>query len=114
MPLIGNHIRVPIAIVAALSGTQNSTAAVRMCQAQTIGLASAPTEIEAKKKALVDWKAKAVLFGENYTNWSLSAERSLECKADGNGMFACVAQAMPCIVDNAPNTFEIRKKRRDI
>ncbi len=99
---------------ALLSVGQDAGAAVRICGTEVTGFASAPTEIEARRQALKDWKSKAAAIGENYTNWRISAHRQLTCRPGPAQEVHCFAVARPCIIDQAPNTFELRRNRRDI
>lgn len=100
--------------VVLLGASQETGAAVRICGSEVTGFASAPTEDEAKRQALKNWKSKAAQMGENYTNWRISAHRQLTCIPGSAQEVHCSAVARPCIIDQAPNTFELRRNRRDI
>lgn len=101
--------------LSALGLASEARAAVRICEAKVTGSSSGTTELEAKKNALDDWKSKAAaVHGENYTNWRLSSDRQLSCQPNPDSTFRCFATGRPCIIDNAPGTLDIRRKRQEI
>lgn len=87
-------------------------AAVRLCE-ETLssGIAAAPTEKEARKEALADWRAKALQHGEAYASWRLSAGKLLKCLPRPGDGYECVARASPCTIEQAPDRRELRRKR---
>lgn len=101
IPLARVCCAVPV-ILAILSG--NASAAVRKCGAIVSSeIWVAPTELEAKKKALGEWRAKAAKLGPSFDSWRLAAEKSLKCFKKTTG-YECVAFGAPCIIDQTPNT----------
>ncbi|MDQ8697889.1 hypothetical protein [Hyphomicrobium sp. LHD-15] len=90
-------------------------AAVRLCQpVVSSGLVSAPTELEAKKRALDAWKAMALQHGEAYASWRLATDKLLECLPRKAGGFECLATGAPCTIEQAPDRRELREKRLDM
>lgn len=91
------------AVLIALLATP-ATAAVRKCSAAVSGdVASAPTALEAKKKALAQWRVEAVKQGTGFDSWRLADGRALNCSEKASG-YECVAVGAPCIVDQSPAT----------
>ncbi len=85
---------------------------MRLCQpAVTSGIVVRPTEEEARREAMTAWKAKALEFGEPYSSWRLASERLLHCLPRKDGHFECVANGMPCTIEQAPDRRELREKR---
>lgn len=78
-------------------------AAVRHCfETVSSELVTAPTELEAKKKAIQQWQAKAEKIGKDLGVWRLAAEKALKCFPK-NGGFECVAFGEPCTISQNPN-----------
>ena len=100
-PLARVCCAVPI-VLAIMSGS--AAAAVRKCgPIVSSEITIAPTQLEAKKKALDEWRAKAVTLGPSFGSWRLAAEKSLKCFKKQAG-YECVAFGAPCVVDQTPNT----------
>jgi hypothetical protein len=79
-----------------------SEAAVRQCwPIVSSEVAVAATEIDAKKKALEQWRVEALKLGPGYDSWRLAADKSLKCFPRDQG-YECIALGAPCIVDQAP------------
>jgi hypothetical protein len=110
-----NAPRVAFACVALLAAfglvSTKPEAAVRVCGEIIIATSTAPTELEAKKAALDQWKASASMLGAGFVAWRLAADRVLHCRPGEGGKFACVAKGRPCTIEQAPDTREIRRKR---
>jgi hypothetical protein len=87
-------------------GAAPSASAVRTCgQPITGDVATAPTEVEGRRKALESWSRKAATLGPGYTSWRLANNRTLQCKpvtAPATG-FSCAAFAAPCIISQVPD-----------
>lgn len=84
-------------------------AAVRICHASVSSeIVTAPTELEAKKKAISEWQAKAARFGAGLDAWRLAAEKALKCFPK-DGVFECVAFGHPCIIEQNPNRRPVGK-----
>ena len=91
------------AVLIALLAT-SATAAVRKCSATVSGdIASAPTALEAKKKALSQWRVQALQAGLGFDSWRLADGRALKCSQKASG-YECVAVGAPCIIDQSPAT----------
>jgi hypothetical protein len=84
--------------------TSPAAAAVRRCHdSQSSEVVTAPNQFDAKKKALEQWRAKALAFGPGFDSWRLAHLRALTCfKKDA--VFQCIAVGEPCIVDQTPAT----------
>lgn len=79
-------------------------AAVRKCGAAiTSDVAHAATELEAKKKALGQWRRAALKRGEGLDSWRLAVNKTLKCLPAAAG-FDCVAHGSPCVIDQAPGS----------
>lgn len=79
-------------------------AAVRKCAAVVSSeIATASTELDAKKKALDQWRVKALKLGQGFDSWRLAVDKSLKCFSKG-AAFECVAFGAPCIVDQTPRS----------
>ena len=83
-------------------------AAVRSCgPIVSSDIAAAATELDAKKKALEQWRVAAQKRGPGFDSWRLAADKSLKCfpkdPATGGG-FECIAFGAPCIVDQTPKS----------
>ena len=81
-----------------------ATAAVGLCQDPiTSGPQAAPSEAAGKKAALAAWvRAVSRAHGERYTSWRIAFDKSLTCKAAGDGSFSCEACGRPCTVEQVP------------
>ena len=92
-----------VAVVGSVAAPSASSAAVRICGAQLQSdVVSAPTEFEAKKGALAQWREKAAKLGTGYDGWHIAAEKVLKCFPK-NGAFECVAVGNPCVIQQNPN-----------
>ncbi|MEQ1653983.1 MAG: hypothetical protein ABL897_15980 [Hyphomicrobium sp.] len=81
-----------------------SRAAVRQCGAVVSSeIVTAPTERDAKKKALDQWRAAALKRGPGFDSWRLAANKSLKCFAKG-AAYECVAFGAPCVIDQTPRS----------
>jgi hypothetical protein len=88
-----------LALIAALSP---ASAAVRECRdIVSSEIASAPTELNAKMKALEQWQVKALKLGPGFDAWRLAYDKSLQCYPKGSA-FECVAIGRPCMINQAP------------
>jgi hypothetical protein len=72
---------------------------------------SAPAEIEAKKLALAQWRAKAIKYGEGLDAWNIARDKSLKCFPKGDA-FECVAFGSPCIIQQNPNQQPVGRDRK--
>lgn len=101
-----------VVLAALTAAPRPGFAAVRLCE-ETVssGIAAAPTEKEARKEALADWRAKALQHGEAYASWRLSAGKLLKCLPRPGDGYECVARASPCTIEQAPDRRELRRKR---
>ena len=90
-------------VLALGAGAAPAHAAVRLCMPMISSeIAKGADELATKKQALDDWKAKAAQLGENFAGWQIATEKLITClpaKPDG---FECVARAMPCVIEQAP------------
>lgn len=101
-----------IAGLSAFVSGEAAHAAVRLCQPSvTSGIIVRPTEKEARKEAMTAWKAKAMEFGEPYASWRLASEKLLHCLPRKDGSFECVANGMPCTIEQAPDRRHLRENR---
>jgi hypothetical protein len=81
-----------------------ASAAVRRCHAlQSSEIVTATKELQAKKKATDQWRAKALTFGPGFDSWRLAHLKALTCFKKAAG-FECIAAGAPCIVDQTPAT----------
>lgn len=95
---------IPLSAILIALLTTSATAAVRKCSVTVSGgIASAPTALEAKKKALAQWRVEAVKQGAGFDSWRLADRRALKCSQKASG-YECVAAGAPCIVDQSPAT----------
>jgi hypothetical protein len=82
-----------------------ASAAVRQCwPIVSSEIASAPTELDAKKKALEQWRAKAQALGPGLDSWRLAHDKSLKCFPKAPGSFECIAFGAPCVIDQTPKS----------
>lgn len=108
-------LRVALLATSLASFQTTAIAAVRLCQpVVSSGLITAPTELEAKKRALDAWKTLAQQHGEPYASWRLAADKLLECLPHKTGGFECLAKGAPCTIEQAPDRRELREKRLDM
>jgi hypothetical protein len=97
-------IRFVVLSMLALS-TSAASAAVRQCwPIVSSEIASAPTELDAKKKALAQWRAKAQALGPGLDSWRLAHDKSLKCFPKAPGSFECIAFGAPCVIDQTPKS----------
>ena len=103
-------VPLPFAVLATISiGVAPAGAAVRICHGNVSSeIVTAPTELEAKKKAISEWQAKAAKFGAGLDVWRLAAEKALKCFPK-DGVFECVAFGHPCIIEQNPNRRPVGK-----
>ena len=93
-----------IAIACLTLTTIEAHAAVRKCSAAiTTDIATASTELEAKKKALEQWRSAALKRGEGFDSWRLAVSKTLKCFPAASG-FECIAHGAPCIIDQTPRS----------
>lgn len=87
-----------------------ANAAVRQCwPIVSSEIATAPSERDAKKKALDQWRAKAKALGPGLDSWRLAHNKSLKCFPSAPGSFApgsfeCIAFGAPCVIDQTPKS----------
>ena len=82
-----------------------ATAAVRQCwPIVSSEIASAPTERDAKKMALEQWRAKAQALGPGLDSWRLAHDKSLKCFPKDPQSFECIAFGAPCVIDQTPKS----------
>lgn len=104
-----------LAVAAGGGSGDRAHAAVRLCEPHvSSGLVTGTSEQTAKAAALAVWKSKAIEHGEDYGSWRLAAEKTLKCLPRGDGTFECLATAAPCVIEQAPDRREMRKKRLGI
>ncbi len=78
-------------------------AAVRVCLPAVVShQSSEESEFEAKKRALDDWKRKAVAAGLPYPSWRIANNKDLDCRESESGAFECLAAAQPCTLRQVP------------
>ena len=69
------HLSVTAAVAAMLAVPHPAKGAVRVCKGPIFSVvAIEKSEKAGKRRALDDWKAKAGLFGMDYTSWRLAAD----------------------------------------
>ncbi len=101
---------IAVAVAPALVSPHVATAAVRVCQPiVSSDIAIAPDELGAKKKALDQWREKALKAGPGYDIWRLAAQKSLKCFKKGDGTYECVAFGAPCLIQQNPNQKPVGK-----
>lgn len=94
---------VMLGLAATACASAPSNAAVRTCaQRVQSDVATAATELEAKKLALTQWRERAAKFGVGYDGWHVAAEKALKCFPKGT-QFECMAVATPCVIQQNPN-----------
>ncbi len=87
-------------------------AAVRMCHAPvSSGIVHAPSQREAKTRALAQWRAGAAKTGDGFDSWRLAAQKSLECFRAQESV-ACIASGQPCIIVQNPKRLPAIKDTR--
>ncbi len=95
---------IPLSAIVIVLAAAPATAAVRKCGPTiTTEIVSAPTELEAKKKALAQWRAEALKRGQGFDSWRLADGKALKCFPNTSG-YDCIALGAPCIVDQTPRT----------
>lgn len=100
----GQLWRIAIFVGAVVGVANPAPAAVRKCgPIVSSEIVTAATELEAKKKALDQWRAKALKLGPYFDSWRLAAEKSLKCFPK-QAQFECVAFGSPCLIDQTPKT----------
>lgn len=97
------HLSVAAAVAAMLAVPHPAKGAVRVCKGPiSSAVAIEKSEKAGKRRALDDWKAKAGLFGMDYTSWRLAADKRLACTAVKGHGHACLAHGSPCIIKQVP------------
>ncbi len=97
------HLSVAAAVAAMLAVTHPAEGAVRVCKGPiSSAVAIEKSEKAGKRRVLDDWKAKAGLFGMEYTSWRLAADKRLACTAVKGQGHACLAHGSPCIIKQVP------------
>lgn len=87
-------------------------AAVRTCAERVQSdVVTAPTELDAKKLALAQWRERAAKFGVGYDGWHVAAGKALKCFPKGGG-FECMAVATPCVIQQNPNQRPVGPDRK--
>ena len=100
---------------AAIFFASAAPAAVRVCQpVVSSDIAIAADELGAKKKALDQWREKALKAGPGYDVWRLAAEKSLKCFKNDDGTYECVAFGAPCLIQQNPNQKPVGKDRKGL
>jgi hypothetical protein len=79
-----------------------ASAAMRYCIATVVGEGVGESEIDAKREAMGAWKTQSVAAGVAHPSWRIALERSLACRASGDGGFICKAIAAPCTISQVP------------
>ena len=94
--------------IAAVTGP--ASAAIRQCgPVISSEVVTAANEQEARKGALVQWRAKAAKIGPDFGNWVVAGMKNLKCFPKAGGTFECVAFGAPCVIEQNPK----RRTRRD-
>lgn len=89
-------------------------AAVRVCHPIVSSeIVTAPTEAQAKTRALAEWRRKALLQGDNLDSWRLAINKALKCYPDPKG-FSCVAFGAPCIIQQNPAQHPVGRDRKGV
>lgn len=79
-----------------------ASAAVRTCAPRIQSdIVMAATEVEAKKRALEQWRARAAKLGPGFDGWHVAAEKVLKCFPKAGG-FECLAVGSPCVIQQNP------------
>lgn len=87
-------------------------AAVRACKAPVrSATVVADDEHTARKGALAGWMAKVAGLGIAFTSWRLADAKSVTCTRNGNGHFACIAEAAPCRIEQVPPDLDRKPAR---
>ncbi len=105
-----SFLRIAIA-GAAVAVAGAAQAAVKVCQApQSSGIIVAPTEAEAKRKAIEAWTLKVrVAGGARFAGWPVAVSKTLKCAPMKDSRVACIAIGTPCVVQQAPPKNDKRK-----
>ena len=93
------------AVIAALIGVVPAHAAVRQCAPRpTIAIGEdAASEAAARKQALERWVAAAAkIGGPPWSSWRLAVSRELSCQKRADGVIACRAVGLPCMIVQNP------------
>lgn len=94
----------PCAVLALVTAVTTASAAVRICQAAVaVGPFEAPTETEAKRKAIEAWVKEAAKHGQQFAGWGVAVNRELKCLPGESGVFRCAARGEPCRIQQSPN-----------
>ena len=102
--------KIAVAFGLALLFPSAATAAVRVCQPiVSSDIAIAADELAAKKKALDQWRERALKAGPGYDVWRLAAQKSLKCLKKDDGTHECVAFGAPCLIQQNPNQKPVGK-----
>lgn len=63
-------------------------------------IVSAPTALDAKTRALAQWRAAALKLGRGFDSWRIATDKALKCVAKPNATITeCVAIGRPCIIE---------------
>lgn len=89
-----------------------TSAAVRTCAARIQSdIVTAGTEVEAKKRALEQWRSRAAKLGPGFDGWHVAAEKVLKCFPKA-GSFECLAVGSPCVIQQNPNQKPVGPDRK--
>lgn len=92
------------ALACAAAAISPATAAVRICQSViAVGPFEAPTEQEAKRRAIEAWVKEAGKHGKQFAGWGVAVNKELKCLPGGAGAFRCAARAEPCRIQQNPS-----------
>lgn len=92
---------IAVLAAAALLGVWPASAAMRRCGPLVASeIVSAPTALDAKARALSQWRAAALKLGRGFDSWRIASDKALKCvsKKDAAGT-ECVAIGRPCIIE---------------
>jgi hypothetical protein len=77
-------------------------AALRYCTTAVTGTGTAESELEARKEAMDDWKAKSITAGIEHPAWRIALAKSIGCESAADGGYVCNAVAAPCTISQVP------------
>ncbi len=78
-------------------------AAVGECRCAHAGeVAEDKSELQAKKRTLDSWVARASRYGDEFTRWGIAWNRQLDCARTDAGLFRCKAVGHPCPIRQVP------------
>lgn len=98
------RLALALALATAISGAESPLghAAMRYCMTTIVGEGAAASEIDAKRRAMDDWKTKSIAAGIEHPAWRIAHEKSLKCENADTGGFVCSAIAGPCTISQVP------------